>query len=91
MENSGFASPTLGRHISTFRGYQNVYISRSKRVVRNNIFRKALPSVISGYGERSINLNKVVATFEKHTFLSQTNLTSTGIISNSYNEICIYL
>jgi hypothetical protein len=38
-------------------------------VVRNTIFRKALPSVVSGYGERSINLNKVVATFEKYTFL----------------------
>jgi hypothetical protein len=25
------------------------------------IFRKALPSVVSGYGKRSINLNKVVA------------------------------
>ena len=33
-------------------------------VVRNTIFRKAPPSVVSGYGERSINLNKVVATFE---------------------------
>jgi hypothetical protein len=30
-------------------------------VVRNTIFRKAPPSVVSGYGERSINLNKVVA------------------------------
>jgi hypothetical protein len=56
-------------------------------VVRNTIFRKAPPSVVYGYGERSINLNKVVATFEKHTFLSQTELTRTGIISNSYNEI----
>ena len=68
----------------------NVYISRSKHVVRNTIFRKALPSVASGYGERLINLNKpykVVATFEKHTFLSQTDLTRTGIISNSYNEM----
>jgi hypothetical protein len=37
------------------------------------IFRKALPSVVSGYGKRSINLNKVVATFEKHIFLSQTD------------------
>jgi hypothetical protein len=33
-ENSGFATPTLGRHISTFRGYwilfsiQNPYINR---------------------------------------------------------------
>jgi hypothetical protein len=36
----------------------NVYI-------RNTIFRKAPPSVVSGYGKRSINLNKVVATFEK--------------------------
>ena len=33
-ENSGFAAPTLGRHISTFRGYQilfsiqNPYINR---------------------------------------------------------------
>ena len=39
-------------------------------VVRNTIFRKAPPSVVSGYGERSINLNKVVTTFEKHTFLN---------------------
>jgi hypothetical protein len=30
---------------------------------------------------------KVVATFEKHIFLSQTDLTRTGIISNSYNEM----
>ena len=51
------------------------------------IFRKAPPSVVSGYGKRSINLNKVVATFEKHILLSQTDLTRTGIISNSYNEI----
>jgi hypothetical protein len=56
-------------------------------VVRNTIFRKTLPSVVSGYGELSINLNKVVATFEKHTYLSQTDLTRTGIISNSYNEM----
>ena len=34
-ENNGFAAPTLGRHISTFRGYQilfsirNAYINRS--------------------------------------------------------------
>ena len=55
-------------------------------VVRNTIFRKAPPSVVSGYGKGSINLNKVVATFEKHIFLSQTDLTRTGIISNSYNE-----
>jgi hypothetical protein len=41
-------------------------------VVRNTIFRKALPSVVYGYGKRSINLNKVVATFEKHIFFSQT-------------------
>jgi hypothetical protein len=59
----------------------------SKRVVRNTIFRKAPPSVVSGYGKRSINLNKVVATFVKHIFLSQTDLTRTGIISNSYNEM----
>jgi hypothetical protein len=58
-----------------------------KRVVRNTIFRKVLPSVVSGYGKRSINLNKVVATFEMHIFLSQTDLTRTGIISNSYNEM----
>jgi hypothetical protein len=48
---------------------------------------KAPPSVVSGYGKRSINLNKVVATFEKHIFLSQADLTRTGIISNSYNEM----
>jgi hypothetical protein len=58
----------------------NVYI-------RNTIFRKAPPSVVSGYGKRSINLNKVVATFKKHIFLSQTDLTRTGNISNSYNEM----
>jgi hypothetical protein len=43
----------------------NVYISRLLRVVRNTIFRKAPPSVVSGYGKRSINLNKVVATFSQ--------------------------
>jgi hypothetical protein len=40
-----------------------------------------------GYGKRSINLNKVVANFEEHIFLSQTDLTRIGIISNSYNEM----
>ena len=55
--------------------------------VRNSIFRKAPRSVVSCYGERSINLNKVVATFEKHTFLSQTDLIRTLIIGNSYNEM----
>jgi hypothetical protein len=49
------------------------------------IFRKAPPSVVSGYEKRSINLNKVVANFEKHIFLSQTDLTRTGIISNCKN------
>jgi hypothetical protein len=44
----------------------NVYISRLLRVVRNTIFRKAPPSVVSGYEKRSINLNKIVAIFEKH-------------------------
>ena len=58
-----------------------------QRVVRNTMFRKAPPSVVSGYGKRSINLNKVVATFEKHIVLSQTDLTRTGIISNRYNEM----
>jgi hypothetical protein len=51
------------------------------------LFRKAPPSVVSGYGKRSINLNKVVAAFEKHIFFSQTDLTRTGIINNSYNEM----
>ena len=43
--------------------------------------------VVSGYDKRSINLNKVAATFEKHIFFSQTDITRTGIISNSYNEM----
>ena len=60
-------------------------------VVRNTIFRKAPPSAVSGYGERSINLNKVVATVEKHTFFSQTDLTRTGIITNCYNEMFFLL
>ena len=55
-------------------------------VVRSTILKK-LRLPVSGYGKRSINLNKVVATFEKHIFLSQTDLTRTGIISNSYNEM----
>jgi hypothetical protein len=59
-------------------------------VVRNTIFRTAPPSVVSGYGERSINLNKVVATFEKHTFLSQTDLARTGIINFSYFRVIQY-
>jgi hypothetical protein len=36
-------------------------------------FRKAPPSVVSGYDKRSLNLNKIVATIEKHIFLSQTD------------------
>jgi hypothetical protein len=56
-------------------------------VIRNTIIRKAPPSVDSGYGKRSINLNKVVASFEKHIFLGQTDLTRTVIISNSYKKI----
>ena len=63
-----------------------MFTSAITTLVRNTIFRKAPPSVVSGYGKRSINLNKV-ATFEKHIFLSQTDLTRTGIISNSYNEM----
>jgi hypothetical protein len=39
-------------------------------VVRNTIFRKAPPSVASGYDKRSINFNKVVATFG---FIIRTN------------------
>jgi hypothetical protein len=46
-----------------------------------------LRNIFSGYGKRSKNLNKVVANFEKHIFLSQTDLTRTGIISNCYNEM----
>jgi hypothetical protein len=57
-----------------------------QRVVRNTIFRKAPPSVVSGYDKRSINLNKVVATFEKHIFLSQTDLTRTEVIKACYNN-----
>ena len=79
----------LSEHFE-FRHFRPHYLRREclhQRVVRNTIFRKAPPSVVSGYGKRSINLNKVVATFEKHIFLSQTDLTRTGIISNSYNEM----
>jgi hypothetical protein len=42
---------------------------------------------VSGYDKRLIKMNKIVATFEKHIFLSQTDLTRTGVISNSYNEM----
>jgi hypothetical protein len=75
----------LGR--ATTRSHSSQW--SKKNVVRNTIFRKAPPSIVSGYGKRSINLNKVVATFEKHIFLSQTDLTRTGIISNSYNEMTL--
>jgi hypothetical protein len=55
-----------------------------QHVVRNTIFRKALPSVVSGYGKRSINLNKIVATFEKHIFLSQAVLTHGFLFCGNY-------
>jgi hypothetical protein len=42
-----------------------------QRVVRNTIFRKSPSSVVSGYGKRSINLNKVVATFAVITLASK--------------------
>jgi hypothetical protein len=49
-----------------------------QRVVRNTICRKAPPSVVSGYGKRSINLNKFVATFEKHITPKSPNMVSTS-------------
>ena len=55
--------------------------SKKYHILKSSAFRSF------GYGKRSINLDKVVATFEKHIFLSQTDLTRTGIISNSYNEM----
>jgi hypothetical protein len=51
----------LGRAVDTIFGDLGVNV-----YIRNTIFRKAPPSVVFGYGKRSINLNKVVATFEKH-------------------------
>jgi hypothetical protein len=33
-ENSGFASPTLGQHISTFRGYQILFSIRNPYINR---------------------------------------------------------
>jgi hypothetical protein len=33
-ENSGFASPTLGQHISTFRGYWMLFSTRSPYINR---------------------------------------------------------
>jgi hypothetical protein len=60
-------------------------------LVRNTIFRKAPPSVVSGYGKRSINLNRVVATFEKHIFLSQTDLTRTGSVADLGDFIIVRL
>ena len=70
--------------LATLQGSEN---GRVATIGMFTIFRKAPPSVVSGYGKRSINLNKVVANFEKHIFLSQTYLTRTGIISNCYNEM----
>jgi CII-binding regulator of phage lambda lysogenization HflD len=65
-----------------------MFTSDVVNVVRNSIFRKAPPSVVYGYGKRSINLNKVIATFEKHIFLSQTDLTRTfkRYVSTSLSE-----
>jgi hypothetical protein len=41
----------------------------------------------AGMNRIAIMKARVVATFENHIFLSQTDLTRTGIISNSYNEM----
>jgi hypothetical protein len=49
--------------------------------------RNCVSEQVSGYDKRLINLNKVVTTFEKHIFLSQTDLTRIGIITNSSNEM----
>jgi hypothetical protein len=43
-------------------------------VVKNTIFRKAPPSVVSGYDKQSINLNKVVATVPITTDVVSSNL-----------------
>jgi hypothetical protein len=50
-------------------------------VVRNTIFRKAPPSVVSGYDKRSINLNKVVDFINFHETIdfSLTSVTSSHV------------
>jgi hypothetical protein len=37
-ENSGFASPTLGQHISTFRGYRILFSIRNPYINRWTCF-----------------------------------------------------
>jgi hypothetical protein len=39
------------------------------------------------YPDSIDKFEQAVADFEKHIFLSQTDLTRTGIISNCYNEM----
>jgi hypothetical protein len=55
---------------------------RHQRVVRNTIFRKAPPSVVSGYGKRSINLNKVVVTFVCFKSLCWTSCNNVAPVTN---------
>jgi hypothetical protein len=43
-ENSGFATPTLGRHISTFRGYRILFSIRNPYINRRIIWRATLSS-----------------------------------------------
>ena len=59
-ENSGFASPTLGQHISTFRGYRILFSIRNPYINRftNHFFIHSLPS----YSQKVV-LHSITARF----------------------------
>ena len=67
-ENSGFAAPTLGRHTSTFRGYQILFSIRNPYINRftNHFCIHSQPSYpqkvgCSGCSNRLIKKNRVTS------------------------------
>ena len=62
-ENSGFAAPTLGRHISTFHGYQILFSIRNPYIKRfiNHFSIHSQPSC-----SQKVVLDPIISPFDFH-------------------------
>jgi hypothetical protein len=65
-ENSGFSSPTLGQHISTFRGYGILFSIRNPYINCNslNLLLKSLPINIINCIKFYVNCSALTGTYD---------------------------
>jgi hypothetical protein len=100
-ENSGFATPTLGRHISTFRGYQILFSIRNPFINRftNHFSVHSQPSYPQKVVLHSITARFCLRPYHFVIWLSFSNIchiTSRKLRRNDYRNVswemmCIYM